>query len=1259
MKFLKNKIYSLLITFIALSGIFGLSQFVFGEDVDVIMTVPSTCGNSVIEPGEQCDDGNIESGDNCSATCQNESSCFLPGTKVLLVDGGEKNIEDLRVGDYVLGYNENLKINQPSKVLQTFVHQNQDYLLINDFLKVTDKHPIFINERWAEAGSAKVGDRLRDYLGNDILVKNILKSFKDSLVYNLEVENTHTYYADNILVHNKGDNTPPSIVDVEFFVSVTTSTVNWKATDSSGVSGCTFTHGLLYEFSAEPTNEESYFAVELSDLIPSTFYTFKITCRDSFNNSGLVIGSFTTESRPTIPDEIAPNILSYEVVLGSTTTSISWITNEGANEQINYGLDSEYSSDYSNLEPDIYETDHSVLLGSITPALIPNTTYHFQILGSDIHGNGPTSTIDYEFTTLKDSISPPSIDVVTVVPDSTSLVVSWVNPELSLVPDFLGVKVMRTTEIPSTGIDNGEEVYDDGGLTYTDVVPTNIDFDIEYFYTVFPYDTSLNFGTGAYDSGSVESAVTECDDGIDNDKDGKIDYGEDLACTSLIDNNETGFCGDGIIEDYLDEKCDDGDSNGLRCEAICGTSCLLNDNSDCGSGETPQCNDGQDNDGDTFIDLNDPGCSSLEDNDEFNEEEGYCGNGIWEIDLGEECDDGDSNGLRCEAICGTSCLLNDNSDCGSGETPQCNDGIDNDNDGFVDDADPGCESKFDNDESNPPEGDVPVIDFEDVLFKAGNKNIELIPINGAVTSIERSNFSISFPVDSVNGNPDFLTFRLSAFDYLFSIDEENQLYYIDISFPEAGLYNGYIEGKYKASGGTEVFLDSVLVKLNSLPRGKVISSKDVPITGVKVTLYQNNKKVDLNIFDQANPAITDAEGLYGWVVPNGIYYFEVEKVGYLKRKIQKFDVVNNVINKKISLLIEPPKLIDVIDPEASVQENIINVAENIAEKTKVVAERTVQIFQETVDNPEVEGVVEKVVAPVAVSTVVVTALPSIWFNLLNLLRFLFLQPLLLLGKRKRKGWGQVYNSLTKMPVDLATVRLLDIGTGRVIQSRVTDKNGRFIFSAKQGKYKIEVHKHGFVFPSVLLISLREDGERTDVYHGEMIEVGEVGAFITPNIPLDPEQQKVKQLFKIRLEKFGRGLQIGLSWFGLIVTVVSLYISPVWYMWVLLVVHLLIFFVFRRLAMPGKPKGWGVVYDNRSKKPIGKTIARLFDAQFNKLISTQVTDKKGRYSFLAGDNKYYVTFEHEKYETKNSREINLKGKKEDVVAIDVNLEKKKK
>jgi len=1299
MRFLKDKIYFFLITVFAISGIFGLSQFVFSEDVEVIMTIPSstTCGDGVIEGSEVCDRSELDGQDctdhlfgcgtlACAEDCLSfvttgcsNSCCFLPGTKVLLADGSDKNIEEVEVGDFVLGYNEGLGINQPSKVLQTFVHQNQDYLLINDFLKVTDKHPIFINEKWVEAGSAKVGDRLKDYLGGDIFVRNIVSLSKDSLVYNLEVENTHTYYAEGILVHNKGDETSPEISEITSTTTKYTAQVTWTATDDISLSRCSFVYGPSYSLSTSTTNVSSAFTADILDLTAGTSYDFKITCTDSSNNFKEETGTFTTEEGPTPKDETAPNILSYSVIPGVTTSSISWVTDEEANEQINYGTVVSYGPNGPKAINLInYTKEHSVFLID----LIPSTTYYFQILGSDVSGN-TTSTDDYEFITDADTILPPNVEKLSVDVNDTSLVVTWTNPLSANYPDFVGVKVIRKIDSSSAGIGDGEEVYDGDGQTYTDVVPTNISFAIEYYYTVFSYDTSGNYSTGASNHNNVpleetenctnlidddndgdidcldldcfgKIGCTQCSDEYDNDGDGKIDYGEDLVCSSLLDDNESGFCDDGVVETYNGEECDDGDSNGEVCEAVCSTECLFNDNTGC----VTQCNDDLDNDGDGKVDYGeDMACSSLIDDDES----GYCGDGDVETYLGEKCDEGSQNGAVCKASCSTDCALNDNSDCGPGGDPQCSDGTDNDGDGLTDYGtgelnDPGCESLSDNNEYNPPVGDVPVVDFNDLVFKAGNREVNLIPKDDTVTSLSGSYFSILILAELVKGEPDFLTLRLN--DVVNNFKLEDGWYFVDISFPEVGIHEAYIEGSYKISGGSEISLESVLVNLNSLPYGKILTKDDVPVAGVKVTLFKDGEKFETGIYGQPNPINTNVFGKYAWVIPNGNYHLEVEREGYYGRKTQLFSVKDNVINNNLSLIIKPEKIIDVIDPEAPIQENIINVAKNITEKTKVVAERTVQVFKETVDNPVVEETAKKVVAPAAIGTVVVTTLPSIWFNLLNLLRFLFLQPLMLLGRRKRKKWGQVYNSLNKLPVDLVTVRLLDVATSRVVQSRVTDKNGRFIFSVKQGRYKIVAHKHGLIFPSALLSENKEDGIRTDIYHGEEIVVDEEGTFITPNIPLDPEDQKAKPLLKIRLGRLGRSLQVIFSWLGLAVTVVALYISPAWYMWVLLISHLFIFFVFRRLAMPRKPKGWGVVYGESGKKPLGKTIARLFDSKFNKLISTQVTDKKGRYTFLAGDNKYYVTFEHDKYDLKNTGEINLQGKEEGVVAVDINLEKKK-
>jgi cysteine-rich repeat protein len=52
---------------------------------------PPSCGNGVVETGEQCDDGNTTSGDGCSATCQLEGcdTCHAPVCGNGIVETGE------------------------------------------------------------------------------------------------------------------------------------------------------------------------------------------------------------------------------------------------------------------------------------------------------------------------------------------------------------------------------------------------------------------------------------------------------------------------------------------------------------------------------------------------------------------------------------------------------------------------------------------------------------------------------------------------------------------------------------------------------------------------------------------------------------------------------------------------------------------------------------------------------------------------------------------------------------------------------------------------------------------------------------------------------------------------------------------------------------------------------------------------------------------------------------------------------------------
>ena len=170
-----------------------------------------------------CDSSNARCANPVGASCQDDTQCvgvclsthvcgevlgqgcFLPGTKVAMADGKEENIEDVMTGEMVLSYDEKTGENVPSRVIKTFIHDNiSQYIIINNLLKVTKNHPTYVNGAWQEAGNIKLGDVLRDIDGNNFRVTSLKEENNPSIeVYNLEVEGTHTYYAEGLLVHNK------------------------------------------------------------------------------------------------------------------------------------------------------------------------------------------------------------------------------------------------------------------------------------------------------------------------------------------------------------------------------------------------------------------------------------------------------------------------------------------------------------------------------------------------------------------------------------------------------------------------------------------------------------------------------------------------------------------------------------------------------------------------------------------------------------------------------------------------------------------------------------------------------------------------------------------------------------------------------------------------------------------------------------------------------------------------------------------------
>lgn len=137
------------------------------------------------------------------------SACFAAGTQVKTAEG-DKNIEDVVKGDYVLAENPETGEQEYKQVVQTFVHKK--YLLVHVYVEdeeiiTTEEHPFYVEGTgFVCAGELKCGDTVRLADGRKVPVKQAGFEYLDEpvLVYNFEVEDFNTYYVSElgVLVHN-------------------------------------------------------------------------------------------------------------------------------------------------------------------------------------------------------------------------------------------------------------------------------------------------------------------------------------------------------------------------------------------------------------------------------------------------------------------------------------------------------------------------------------------------------------------------------------------------------------------------------------------------------------------------------------------------------------------------------------------------------------------------------------------------------------------------------------------------------------------------------------------------------------------------------------------------------------------------------------------------------------------------------------------------------------------------------------------------
>jgi hypothetical protein len=133
--------------------------------------------------------------------------CFPAGTLVTTASGAMP-IDQLAVGDVVIGVDQE-GILVPRHVTTVFTHPNNVTLdLVTDAstIRTTFVHPMWMGgDVYRRAGDLKPGDRIMRCI-DGVMESSTVIALKHSrsieTVYNIEVEDTHTYIANGYVVHN-------------------------------------------------------------------------------------------------------------------------------------------------------------------------------------------------------------------------------------------------------------------------------------------------------------------------------------------------------------------------------------------------------------------------------------------------------------------------------------------------------------------------------------------------------------------------------------------------------------------------------------------------------------------------------------------------------------------------------------------------------------------------------------------------------------------------------------------------------------------------------------------------------------------------------------------------------------------------------------------------------------------------------------------------------------------------------------------------
>ncbi len=988
------------------------------------------------------------------------------------------------------------------------------------------------------------------------------------------------------------DTTPPVILNPQAInITQTGARIIWD-TDESATS--IVNYGLTNSYGATVSNGSLVIShgIDITGLSPSTTYHFRVQSADQYGNNA-VSSDYAFTTLPWPPLQIY-NVTSTSIA--DTSAIIVWDTNRPANSRVQYGLTSGLG---------IFTTQVGFVSNHATPltSLTPNTLYYYRVISYDVNGIGATSTI-YTFRTTYDQ-TPPTNITLTAVPGDKIVYLSWTH---SLEPDFSGVRLIRKLGSFPTGPFDGTLVYN--GLATT-TIDTGLTNGVTYYYGAYAYDTNGNFASGALDDATPFAGLippTPTSTTTTPPLPPGPTSTPPLPPPGPTTPPATSTTPTVIPSNLQISPIYYGANGTLLLEPdAAGVRGVL-------SGET------------VFV-------------------------RVQIVNIGEQAQ---SATILVDGQLYSLVLSADGTEF-TGTFPAPASGLFPTNVRVMLVSGAFAERVDDFAVQNPGEvveariiaGTTPIPNATVTLYQV---------VNGLSYIWNGAPYGQANPI--LSDNDGRFVFRVPNGDY-----------YVEVSKVGYTLQRSAVTKIER-----NVFGDRV--ELIYIPAPLFLSVCKVDCSKISYDLYIINPDgTERHTNTDYSQTIDQGEGIVlhrfedqGQNFDYNNILIQVDKTNCEHLKFTIVGINSELKHQvRVKIFYEGEQRSDVLLASDSSEAYGQTITLNLTDDQTLCKEPVEEIIQIETIPEQVEFTIlttlDLIREPQIVTAANDFAIPAITlislmnlgtalslFNLLAYLQYLFTQPILLFGRMRKRRYGVVYNSLNKQPVDMAVIRLIHAETGLVVQTIVTDKQGRYIFNAKQGDYIIQAVKPQYDFPTQYLANKKSDAVFADIYHGESISLKEDGV-IALNVPLDPNKP-VETPRRVIYRRFLRRLQHGIAIAGITLAGVSFVISPSWFIGTVVIVQIGFYFLFRQLALPAKAQPWGHIFDANTKKPVSNAVVRIFDKQFNKLLETQLTSGSGKYGFFAEHSTYYITIEKEGYQKYTSQPLDL-GSRADT-AIDLNV-----